>query len=79
MVVLVGWVRWSASILRLEQDAASHCSLWSKESGETRTDPDVTNLAEWIRLKEDGMSKKYSQELTSPKCRANWVSSSHLL
>ncbi|ODR81268.1 hypothetical protein BG842_05405 [Haladaptatus sp. W1] len=46
-----------------ERDDASRYSLWSKGSGKIRTDLDASDLAEWIRLKESGVSKKYSQEL----------------
>jgi uncharacterized coiled-coil protein SlyX len=46
-----------------EHDDASRYSLWSKGSGEIRTYLDASDLAEWIRLKESGVSKKYSQEL----------------
>ncbi|WP_227357286.1 hypothetical protein [Haladaptatus salinisoli] len=46
-----------------ERDEAGRYSLWSKGSGEIRAYLDASNLAEWIRLKESGVSKKYSQEL----------------
>ncbi|KZN23114.1 hypothetical protein A4G99_16585 [Haladaptatus sp. R4] len=43
-------------------DDAGRYSLWSKSSGEIRAYLDASELAEWIRLKESGVSKKYSQE-----------------
>ncbi|WP_076432402.1 hypothetical protein [Haladaptatus litoreus] len=46
-----------------ERDEAGRYSLWSKDSGEIRAYLDASDLAEWIRLKESGVSKKYSQEL----------------
>ena len=46
-----------------ERDEAGRYSLWSKGSGEIRAYLDASDLAEWIRLKESGVSKKYSQEL----------------
>ncbi|WP_423746680.1 hypothetical protein V5735_19375 [Haladaptatus sp. SPP-AMP-3] len=46
-----------------ECDEAGRYSLWSKGSGEIRAYLDASDLAEWIRLKESGVSKKYSQEL----------------
>ncbi|WP_227356019.1 hypothetical protein [Haladaptatus salinisoli] len=46
-----------------ERDDASRYSLWSRGSGEIRAYLDASDLAEWIRLKESGVSKKYSQEL----------------
>ncbi|WP_458208945.1 hypothetical protein [Haladaptatus sp. NG-SE-30] len=46
-----------------ERDDAGRYSLWSTGSGEIRTYLDASDLAEWIRLKESGVSKKYSQEL----------------
>ena len=46
-----------------ERDDASRYSLWSTGSGEIRAYLDASDLAEWIRLKESGVSKKYSQEL----------------
>ncbi|WP_227379736.1 hypothetical protein [Haladaptatus halobius] len=46
-----------------ERDEAGRYSLWSKGSGEIRAYLDASELAEWIRLKESGVSKKYSQEL----------------
>jgi uncharacterized coiled-coil protein SlyX len=46
-----------------ERDDASRYSLWSTGSGEIRAYLDASDLAEWIRLKECGVSKKYSQEL----------------
>ncbi|WP_266083238.1 hypothetical protein [Haladaptatus caseinilyticus] len=52
-----------ASKTSRERDEASRYSLWSKGSGEIRTHLDASDLAEWIRLKESGVSKKYSQVL----------------
>jgi hypothetical protein len=46
-----------------ERDEADRYSLWSKGSGKIRAYLDVSDLADWIRLKESGVSKKYSQEL----------------
>ncbi|MFB9809531.1 hypothetical protein ACFFQF_32680 [Haladaptatus pallidirubidus] len=46
-----------------ERDEAGRYSLWSKGSGEIRTYLDASELADWIRLKESVVSKKYSQEL----------------
>jgi uncharacterized coiled-coil protein SlyX len=46
-----------------EHDDAGRYSLWSKGSDEIRAYLDASELAEWIRLKESGVSKKYSQEL----------------
>ncbi|MFB9808647.1 hypothetical protein ACFFQF_27435 [Haladaptatus pallidirubidus] len=46
-----------------ERDDASRYSLWSTGSGEIHAYLDASDLAEWIRLKECGVSKKYSQEL----------------
>jgi hypothetical protein len=46
-----------------ERDGAGRYSLWSTGSGEIRSYLDASDLAEWIRLKESGVSKKYSQEL----------------
>ncbi|WP_231189349.1 hypothetical protein [Haladaptatus sp. DYF46] len=46
-----------------ERDDAGRYSLWSKGSGEIRAYLDASELADWIRLKEAGVSKKYSQEL----------------
>ncbi|WP_458190316.1 hypothetical protein [Haladaptatus sp. NG-WS-4] len=46
-----------------ERNDASRYSLWSKGSAEIRAYLDASDLAEWIRLKESGVSKKYSQEL----------------
>ena len=46
-----------------ERDEAGRYSLWSKGSGEIRAYLDASELADWIRLKESGVSKKYSQEL----------------
>ena len=46
-----------------ERDDASRYSFWSTGSGEIRAYLDASDLAEWIRLKECGVSKKYSQEL----------------
>lgn len=43
-----------------ERDEAGRYSLWSKESDAIRTYLDASELAEWIRLKESGVSKKYS-------------------
>ena len=45
-----------------ERDDASRYSLWSTGSGEIRAYLDASDLAEWIRLKESSVSKKYSQE-----------------
>jgi hypothetical protein len=42
---------------------AGRYSLWSTGSGEIRVYLDASDLAEWIRLKESSVSKKYSQEL----------------
>ncbi|MFB9808612.1 hypothetical protein ACFFQF_27245 [Haladaptatus pallidirubidus] len=46
-----------------ERDEAGRYSLWWRGSGEIRAYLDASDLAEWIRLKESGVSKKYSQEL----------------
>ena len=46
-----------------ERDEASRYSLWSRGSGEIRAYLDASDTADWIRLKEPGVSKKYSQEL----------------
>lgn len=46
-----------------ERDNAGRYSLWSTGSGEIRAYLDASDLAEWIRVKESGVSKKYSQEL----------------
>jgi hypothetical protein len=46
-----------------KRDEAGRYSLWSQGSGEIRAYLDASDLAEWIRLKESGVSKKYSQEL----------------
>ncbi len=46
-----------------ERDEAGRYWLWPKGSGEIRAYLDASDLAEWIRLKEAGVSKKYSQEL----------------
>ena len=46
-----------------ERAEAGRYSLWSKGSGEIRAYLNASDLAEWIRLKESGVSKKYSQEL----------------
>ncbi|WP_227357588.1 hypothetical protein [Haladaptatus salinisoli] len=46
-----------------ERDDADRYSLWSKGSSEIRVYVDASDLAEWIRLNESGISKKYSQEL----------------
>ncbi|SIR87191.1 hypothetical protein SAMN05421858_4219 [Haladaptatus litoreus] len=46
-----------------ERDDSGRYSLWSKGSGEIRAYLDASDLAEWFRLKESGVSKKYSQEL----------------
>ncbi|WP_231188997.1 hypothetical protein [Haladaptatus sp. DYF46] len=46
-----------------ERDEAGRYSLWSTGSGEIRAYLDASELADWIRLKESGVSKKYSQEL----------------
>ncbi|WP_231187802.1 hypothetical protein [Haladaptatus sp. DYF46] len=46
-----------------EHDDTGRYSLWSKGSGEIRAYLDASELADWIRLKESGVSKKYSQEL----------------
>lgn len=45
-----------------ERGDAGRYSLWSKGSGEIRSYLDASDLAEWIRLKESCVSKKYSQE-----------------
>ncbi|WP_435157336.1 hypothetical protein [Haladaptatus sp. DFWS20] len=46
-----------------ERDNVGRYSLWSNGSGGIRAYLDASDLAEWIRLKESGVSKKYSQEL----------------
>ncbi|WP_266081525.1 hypothetical protein [Haladaptatus caseinilyticus] len=46
-----------------ERDDAGRYSIWSTDSGEIRAYLDASELAKWIRLKECGVSKKYSQEL----------------
>ncbi|WP_458190988.1 hypothetical protein [Haladaptatus sp. NG-WS-4] len=46
-----------------ERDEAGRYSLWSNGSGEISAYLDTSELAQWIRLKESGVSKKYSQEL----------------
>ncbi|WP_227379067.1 hypothetical protein [Haladaptatus halobius] len=46
-----------------ERDEAGRYSLWSTGSGDIRVYVDASDLAEWIRLKKSGVSKKYSQEL----------------
>jgi hypothetical protein len=46
-----------------EHDESGRYSLWSKRSGEIRAYLDASDIVEWIRLKESGMSKKYSHEL----------------
>ncbi|RBI59786.1 hypothetical protein DMJ13_22015 [halophilic archaeon] len=46
-----------------ERDDTGRHELWSSGSGEIRAFLDASDLAEWIRVKEVGVSKKYSQEL----------------
>ncbi|WP_433633768.1 hypothetical protein [Halomicrococcus sp. NG-SE-24] len=46
-----------------ERDETGRHELWSSASGEIRAYLDASDLAEWVRVKEAGVSKKYSQEL----------------
>ncbi|WP_458190099.1 hypothetical protein [Haladaptatus sp. NG-WS-4] len=62
-----------------ERDDAGRYSLWSTGSGEIRTYLDASDLAEWIRLKESGVSKKYSQELARRTMDAMHELSKHRL
>ena len=62
-----------------EHDDASRYSLWSTGSGEIRTYLDASDLAQWIRLKESGVSKKYSQELARRTMDAMCELSNHRL
>ncbi|MFH5801645.1 hypothetical protein [Haladaptatus sp. CMAA 1911] len=62
-----------------ERDDASRYSLWSKGSGEIRAYLDASDLAQWIRLKESGVSKKYSQELARRTMDAMCELSKHRL
>lgn len=46
-----------------EKDDPGRYNLWSKGSSGVRVYLDASDLAEWIRTREAGISKKYSQEL----------------
>jgi len=52
----------AAKAWRKRDDAGRH-ALWSKGSNSVRCYLNASELAQWIRVKEDGVSKKYSQEL----------------
>jgi outer membrane murein-binding lipoprotein Lpp len=46
-----------------ERENAGRYELWSKGSGPVRVYLDSSALAQWIRAREQGVTKKYSQEL----------------